>query len=69
LNKIALVETREKEPTVDFLKRIRRLNLMRKGKKEWVEVYDWRLLEYITKIEQGKEYSYGPWARCWMCRV
>jgi hypothetical protein len=33
LKKIALVETREKEPTVDFLKRIRRLNLMRKGQK------------------------------------
>jgi DNA ligase N terminus len=68
-NKIALVETREKEITVDFLKRIRQLNLTRKGKREWIEVYDWRLLEYIAKIEQGKKYSYDPWARCWMCRV
>jgi hypothetical protein len=69
LRKVALVEARDMEPTVDFLKRIRKLDLMRKGKKEWVEVYDWRLLEYISRIEHGKEYSYDIWARSWMCRV
>jgi hypothetical protein len=64
--KIALVESNRTQPTVDFLKQIGGLGLMRKGKKEWVEVYDWRLLECITKVDQGKQLSFNPWDRCWI---
>ena len=46
-----------------------KLNLMRGGKKESVEFYDWRLLEYISKIEQGKEYEYDTWDRYFMHRI
>jgi hypothetical protein len=51
------------------LRRISSLRLTRKGKKEWVGVYDWRLLECITKTEQGKELTYDPWVRCWICNI
>jgi hypothetical protein len=67
--KIALIEPRSKEATVKFLDRIRKLNLTRKGMRETVEVYDWRLLEYATKMDLGKEFSYDPWARSWICEV
>jgi len=67
--KVALVEPRDKESTCDFLTRIKKLKLTSKGKKETVEVYDWRLLEFISKIEQGKEYEYNFWARSFICRV
>lgn len=67
--KIALIEPRSKEATVEFLDRIRKLKLTRKGRKETVEVYDWRLLEYATKMDLGKEFSYDPWARSWICKV
>jgi hypothetical protein len=67
--KIALIEPRSKEATVEFLDRIRKLKLTRKGRRETVEVYDWRLLEYATKIDLGKEFSYDPWARSWICKV
>jgi hypothetical protein len=67
--KIALIEPRSKEATVEFLDRIRKLNLTRKGMRETVEVYDWRLLEYATKMDLGKEFSYDPWARSWICKV
>jgi hypothetical protein len=67
--KIALVESHRTQPTVDFLRRISSLRLTRGGKKEWVVVYDWRLLECITKTEQGKELTYNPWVRCWICDI
>ncbi len=67
--KIALIEPRSKEATVEFLDRFRKLKSTRKGRKETVEVYDWRLLEYATKMDLGKEFSYDPWARSWICKV
>jgi hypothetical protein len=67
--KIALVESNRTQPTIDFLKQIGRLNLTRKEKKEWVEVYDWRLLECITKVDQGKKMTFNPWDRCWIGAV
>jgi hypothetical protein len=27
------------------------------------------LLECITKTEQGKELTYNPWVRCWICDI
>ena len=66
--KIALVEPNRTEQTVQFLKRIEKLNLRRrKGReKQWVEVYDWRLLECAAKVDKGKELGYNLWRRCWM---
>ena len=81
--KVALVEPNRTEQTVEFLQRIQGLNLRRgtrkrkgKGKgreretqKQWVEVYDWRLLECVAKQDRGRELGYNPWRRCWMGAV
>ncbi|KAG0646470.1 hypothetical protein D0Z07_7513 [Hyphodiscus hymeniophilus] len=74
--KIALVETNRSKPTEEFIIQISRLNLMRsrgrtkdERKKEWVEVYDWRILEAIAKIDQGQEKGYNPWRRNWVGAV
>ena len=78
------VDPNQPSQTLEFLKKIQKLDLKRRcsdkerntereksdeGKKEWVEVYDWRLLECIGKQDQGKELDYNPWKRCWMCAV
>jgi hypothetical protein len=68
--KIILVETNRPEKTAQFLKRIGNLNLRTpQGKKQWVEVFDWRILECIAKVDQGKELTYDPWRRCWIGAV
>ncbi|KUJ17388.1 uncharacterized protein LY89DRAFT_684449 [Mollisia scopiformis] len=67
--KIALVESNRAEHTAHFIKSIGKLSLKRKGRKEWVEVYDWRLLECFTKVEQGRTAGYDPWKRCWIGAV
>lgn len=68
--KIALVETNRPEKTAEFLKRIGRLNLKTsQGKKEWIEVYDWRILECMAKVDRGKQLAYDPWQRCWIGAV
>ena len=73
--KVALVETNRTGPTAEFIKRISRLNLTRKRgrnekeRKEWVEVYDWRILESIAKMDQGQEKGYNPWRRNWVGAV
>ncbi len=50
--RIVLVESRRREATEAFLKEIEAAELRRSnGAREWVEVYDWRLLEAIAKDE------------------
>ena len=49
--KIILVERNRRQATKQFLSKIEALNLQRHGRKQWVKVYDWRLLEYITQEE------------------
>lgn len=74
--KIILINTHNRIKTVDFLREVQNLKLQLKvckGKrksnrekiwtKEWLEVYDWRLLEAIGKIDQGKVYNYDVWKR------
>ena len=70
-----LVDMHNRKETVDFLSNIEDLNLkhrVKKGKrdgkgrmwtKEYVEVYDWKLVEAIAKIDLGKEFDYDPWQR------
>jgi hypothetical protein len=68
--KIALVEPNRLPQTVQFLKRVESLNMRRsKGGKFWVEVFDWRILECIAKVDRGKELGYNPWRRCWIGAV
>lgn len=69
--KLVLVESNRPKETVAFLKKIRALGLKRRGdgKKDWVEVYDWRLLECVAKMDRGKELGYNPWRRCWIGAV
>jgi hypothetical protein len=65
--RIALVEPNRLDQTVEFLKSIRRLNLKRsRGQKQWVEVYNWRILECIAKADRRQSLDYNPWRRCWM---
>lgn len=74
--KIILINTHNRVKTVEFLREVQNLKLqvkVPKGKrkrrrehvwtKEWLEVYDWRLLEAVGKIDQGKIYDYDVWKR------
>jgi hypothetical protein len=67
--KIVLVESNRTEATVKFLKKIRKFTLKKKYHRGWVEVYDWRLLECLAKVDQGKQLSYDPWKRCWIMAI
>lgn len=58
--KIALVDTRRREATVAFLQSIEAAQLKRRnGDREYVPVYDWRVLEKIREDEQ--KYSRNRW--------
>ncbi len=62
--KICLVESRREDATHAFLKKIEESNLRtRSGKREWIAVYDWRILEKATELEsRGRGVgSYDPW--------
>ncbi|KAI0871420.1 hypothetical protein GGS24DRAFT_61482 [Hypoxylon argillaceum] len=63
--KICLVETRRKEATEAFLQKIKDAALKRGGEREWVTVYDWRVLEFITEQEELEKSSRvrDPWRR------
>ncbi|KAI1305707.1 hypothetical protein F5Y03DRAFT_355622 [Xylaria venustula] len=65
VRKICLVETRRKEATDAFLQKIKNADLKKKGgEREWVAVYDWRVLETITEQESQGKSSRGttdPW--------
>ena len=51
LKKIVLVESRRKEATVAFLQKVKQADLRRRGDREFVLVFDWRILEVLTKEE------------------
>lgn len=61
--KICLVETRRPEATHEFLKRIEKTGLERRnGRREWVAVYDWKILEDFANIEAGvAQKGHDPW--------
>ncbi|KAF2971809.1 hypothetical protein GQX73_g1694 [Xylaria multiplex] len=66
MRKICLVESRRKEATEAFLQKIKDADLKkRNGEREWVAVYDWRVLETITEQESQEKTSRGkdPWRR------
>ncbi|KAI0011214.1 hypothetical protein F4779DRAFT_626714 [Xylariaceae sp. FL0662B] len=66
IRKICLVESRRPEATAAFLQKIEDAALAKKnGKREWIAVYDWRVLESITDDESGKCKSgdADPWRK------
>ncbi|KAK6084825.1 ATP dependent DNA ligase domain-containing protein [Seiridium cupressi] len=66
VRKICLVEVRRPGATDEFMKKIEAAKLTRSnGKRDWVSVYDWRILEDITSMESGVA-SKGP--ECWRSR-
>ena len=58
--KIALVDTRRKEATVAFLQSIEAAGLKRRnGEREYVPIYDWRVLETIR--EEERKHACNKW--------
>ncbi|KAI1659026.1 hypothetical protein F4813DRAFT_395465 [Daldinia decipiens] len=54
VRKICLVESRRVDATSSFVKSIGEAGLKKKnGEREWVGVYDWRILEDISGLESG----------------
>ncbi|KAI0443909.1 hypothetical protein F4803DRAFT_513248 [Xylaria telfairii] len=66
IRKICLVESKRKEATKAFLQKIKDTDLRKRdGEREWITVYDWRVLEFITEQEEQEKSSKGtdPWRR------
>ncbi|KAI1501092.1 hypothetical protein F5X99DRAFT_428676 [Biscogniauxia marginata] len=62
--KICLVESRRREATEAFLQEVERAGpRTRDGAREWVAVYDWRLLESVAEEESGRTTALSPWRR------
>ncbi|KAI1821996.1 hypothetical protein F4861DRAFT_424884 [Xylaria intraflava] len=64
--KICLVESKRKEATEAFLRRIKDADIRKKdGRQERITAYDWRVLESITEHESKAKSSRGgdPWRR------
>ncbi|KAI1415227.1 hypothetical protein F5Y13DRAFT_196585 [Hypoxylon sp. FL1857] len=66
IRKICLVESRRQDATLSFYEKIEAAALKKKnGDREWVAVYDWRILEDISDIESGKARpgDMDPWRK------
>lgn len=65
VRKICLVESRRRDATIAFTGEIEAAGLKRRnGDREWVDVYDWRILEELSDIESGKKKpEMNPWRR------
>ncbi|KAI0840027.1 hypothetical protein F5Y06DRAFT_246220 [Hypoxylon sp. FL0890] len=66
IRKICLVESRRQDATLSFYGKIEAAALKKKnGDREWVAVYDWRILEDISDIESGqaKPGDMDPWRK------
>ncbi|OTA94832.1 hypothetical protein M434DRAFT_10355 [Hypoxylon sp. CO27-5] len=66
IRKICLVESRRQDATLSFYGKIEAAAVKKKnGDREWVGVYDWRILEDISDIESGraKPGDMDPWRK------
>jgi DNA ligase 4 len=64
--KICLVEARRTEATTAFLQRIEEVDLrLPSGARDWIHVYDWRVLEAITIQERGDNSHFKGWSDPW----
>ncbi|ETS79603.1 hypothetical protein PFICI_09456 [Pestalotiopsis fici W106-1] len=59
--RLCLVDSRRADATRDFIKAIEVAGLTcRNGEREWISVYDWRILEDITSMESRAYRKGGP---------
>ncbi|KAI1375198.1 hypothetical protein F4677DRAFT_423513 [Hypoxylon crocopeplum] len=65
VRKICLVESRRRDATMAFIGKIEAAGLKkRNGEREWVAVYDWRILDEISDLESGKKSrEMDPWRK------
>jgi DNA ligase 4 len=55
------------QETVQIFAAVEKLRLVNGGKREWVEVYDWRLVESLSKIEDtSNNMRYDVWRHFWI---
>ncbi|KAI9851996.1 MAG: hypothetical protein M1838_002119 [Thelocarpon superellum] len=59
--RIVLVESHRPTQTIALRSHLRQIGLA--GTE--VNLYDWRLLECLAKVERGRVLGYDPWERCW----
>ncbi|KAI1332019.1 hypothetical protein F5Y16DRAFT_421337 [Xylariaceae sp. FL0255] len=60
--KVCLVDPSRELATAAFVQKIEDANLQKKnGRREWVPVYDWRVLQTITDEEKKSSKSKDPW--------
>ncbi len=65
--KLVLIEPSKAKETVQIFKAIQDLNLVKgDGKREWVEVYDFGIVECVTRMEFGKSVTYDIWRHFWI---
>jgi hypothetical protein len=68
--RIILVEPRKMEQTVDFLRQVERLTSAKRGvHKPSIDVYDWRILECIAKVDRGQELAHKSRNKYRMCEI
>lgn len=68
--RIVLVEPRKMEQTVDFLRQVEYLNSGTSGpQRRSVDVYDWRILECIAKIDRGQGSAHKSWSKYRICEI
>ena len=68
--KLILVEPQKEEQTVTFLKKVERvLRHKTKDQDSRLEVFDWRILESIAKVDRGKVLEEKCWSKYRMCEV
>lgn len=67
---VILVEPRQTEQTVNFLRRVQRLKPNRpRAQTPPVDVYDWRILEFIAKVNHGNESAKKSCSKYRICEV
>lgn len=68
--RIVLVEPRRMEETIEFLHRIVQLNSKRQvAHKSLLDVYDWRILECIAKVDRGQRVAHKSLSKYRICRI
>jgi DNA ligase 4 len=64
--RLCLVEARRPDATAAFLKTIEDANILQpNGNRDWVFVYDWRVLEAITHHEEGDNSLFSGFSDPW----
>lgn len=68
--KMLLAEKNRTKETEEVIRHIQELRLTKpSGSKEWIDVYDWRLLEHVGKVGKCTEITEDVWRRYWIGSV